>query len=81
MLVVASSAVESSIGSHFRLSTEDPIVHPLEMPLGTSMGSTFEANGAAHTPAKLFDTLTFLPSFWPNKTPTTRFFVPFAERP
>ena len=32
-------------------------------------------------PAKLFDTRTSLPSFCPSSTPTTRFRVPFAERP
>ena len=32
-------------------------------------------------PAKLFDTLTFLPSFCPSSTPTTRFRRPLPERP
>lgn len=32
-------------------------------------------------PAKLLDTRTFLPSFCPRSTPTTRFRVPLAERP
>ena len=31
------------------------------------------------SPAKLFDTLTLLPSFCPSNTPSTRFFVPFAD--
>lgn len=30
--------------------------------------------------AKLFETLTFLPSFCPNNTPTTRF-LPLPDRP
>ena len=33
------------------------------------------------SPAKLFDTLTFLPSFCPSSTPTTRFRSPLPERP
>jgi hypothetical protein len=37
--------------------------------------------GQANVPAKLFDTRTFLPSFCPSSTPTTRFRVPFACRP
>jgi hypothetical protein len=32
-------------------------------------------------PAKLFDTRTFLPSFCPSKTPTTRLRAPFPDRP
>jgi hypothetical protein len=32
-------------------------------------------------PAKLLETLTFLPSFCPSNTPTTRLRVPFADRP
>jgi hypothetical protein len=32
------------------------------------------------SPAKLFDTRTFFPSFCPSNTPTTRFRVPLAAR-
>lgn len=33
------------------------------------------------SPAKLFDTLTFWPSFCPSKTPTTLLLKPFPDRP
>ena len=38
-------------------------------------------NEEPYVPAKLFDTLTFLPSFCPSNTPTTRFRTPLPERP